>query len=99
MIESGAARILLCVHEDERGVFQTDSAIPETVGFFDPVWRHIRDINQMTDVSRKKPFGPLVVFQGALREPRRCRKRQQEDCKGAETTNRTHHFVVPMEIE
>ncbi|HXP43662.1 MAG TPA: hypothetical protein VN833_25660, partial [Candidatus Acidoferrales bacterium] len=51
--------------------------IPEAVSFFDPVRRHIRHVNKMAHVARKKSLGTLVVLQGALRKGEGHREEEQ----------------------
>ncbi len=71
MIECRTTRVLLRVDENELSSLQAGFAVPETVGLLDPVWVHIRGVNQMPHVAWKKAFRALVVFECALRERQR----------------------------
>jgi hypothetical protein len=45
VIERRNAGIPFRIHDNELGVLQPDSAVPEAVGLLDPVRRDIRNIN------------------------------------------------------
>jgi len=66
VIERRSARIVLGIDENEFRTAERRLAIPEAVGFLDPMRTYVRQLNDMTQIARKKLLRSLVVLERAL---------------------------------
>ena len=70
MVEGGGRRVLVRIDENKLSAFCIYASIPEVIGLLNPMGRHFRRENLMTQIAGKKAHGALIVCKRALRNNR-----------------------------